>query len=72
MSYHMKYEYKDELGKDVLHLPLFSMYTRKYFQTYYQYEGCKRGGGGGGKHGMKMIIKKTKAMVVCKKKIHSK
>ena len=24
----MKYEYKEELDKDVLHLPLFSMYKR--------------------------------------------
>ena len=27
MSYQMKYEYNEELDKDVLHLPLFSMYT---------------------------------------------
>ena len=31
MSYQMKYEYNEELDKDVLHLPLLSIYTQKRF-----------------------------------------
>ncbi len=31
MSYQKKYVYNGELDKDVLHLPLFSIYTRKRF-----------------------------------------
>ena len=31
MSYQMKYESNEVLDKDVLHLPLFSIYTQKRF-----------------------------------------
>ena len=63
MSYQMKYEYNEELEKDVLHLPLFSIYTRNIFSDIINMKGVNEGG----KNGMQINIKKIKAMVVSKK-----
>ena len=48
MGYQMEYEYNEELDKDVLHLPLFSMYTRKIFSDIiiFNMMGVDVGGGG--------------------------
>ena len=93
----MKYLYNEELDKDVLHLPLFSIYTRKIFSDIINMKGVNMRGTNynnlryaddtallvgnekelseltskinevGNRFGMKINIKKTKAMVVSKK-----
>ena len=90
----MKYVYNGELDKDVLHLPLFSIYTRKRFSDilsiwkvstweaqittisdmlmilYYEKELSElisKINEVGKQFGIKINIKKTKAMVVSKK-----
>ena len=40
----MKYEYNEELDKDVLHIPLFTMYTRKIFSDIINMKGVNVGG----------------------------
>ena len=44
MSYQMKYVFNEELDKDVLHLPLFSIYTRKGFSDIISMNGVNLGG----------------------------
>ena len=43
MSYHKKYEYNEELDNDVLHLPLFSIYTWNIFFRHINTKGVKVG-----------------------------
>ena len=96
MSYLKKYVYNGELDKDVLHLQLFSIYTRTFFSDT-NMKGVNVGGTNynnlryaddtallagnekelsdltikinevGKQFGMRINIKKTKAMVVSKK-----
>ena len=44
MSYEMKYEYNEELDKDVLRLPLFNLYTENIFRHITNMKGVNVGG----------------------------
>ncbi len=43
MSYQMKYKYNEELDKDVLHLPLFNVYTETIFRHIINMKGVHGG-----------------------------